>query len=47
MGDAGGIVNALLLWVTQKMGQKPWITWVVGFSGGMIVGFLLWAIGVK
>ncbi len=47
MGDTGGILQAVVLWLQEKAAEKPFITWAIGFIGGMLVGFLLWAIGVK
>jgi hypothetical protein len=43
----GNAADSLLLWLTRKMAEKPWITYGAGFGGGMLVGFLIWAIGVR
>ncbi len=45
--ETPGLLNALLLWLTGKMAEKPWLTWVVGFVGGALFGFLLWCVGVR
>ena len=45
--ETEGALNAALLWLTKKMRDNPWITWAIGFCGGMLIGFLIWAIGAK
>jgi len=43
----GNAANALLLWLTGKMGEKPWHVAGAAWVLGMLVGFLLWAIGAR